>query len=155
MTGQMAYEASNKVREVGFTALPDYCCEIFQNIMKVGDNHIDRQKIIAHLYDCLCSLYGIPCIDLTVANASQIRKQYRNGSVAIKGGFYRPIGHKIVVYNKTAVRGQVVAIKHFVDIALHEFMHHYDVCKLGIFSTPHTSGFYNRIGDLKRKLLGA
>ena len=60
----------------------------------------------------------------------------------------------IRIANLTAVRGKVVAGKTFFDTLIHEFMHHIDRKLLNLPSTPHSPGFYNRIDDLKRKLLG-
>ena len=52
------------------------------------------------------------------------------------------------------MRGKVVAGKTFFDTLIHEFMHHLDRTLLRISSTPHSPGFYSRIDDLKRKLMG-
>ena len=67
-------------------------------------------------------------------------------------GNYAPLSMVITLFNKTAVKRQIVAIKTLADTLLHEFIHHYDYTRLNLGASPHTAGFYRRIGDLKTKL---
>jgi hypothetical protein len=57
----------------------------------------------------------------------------------------------IAISNKTAVRGQILAPKSFLDTLLHEWMHHYDTYRLKLRSI-HSKGFYLRLNNLKEKL---
>ena len=66
-------------------------------------------------------------------------------------GSYRLGSATITIPNRTAVRGQIVASKTFLDTLLHEWLHHYDTLKLKLNSI-HTKGFYLRLSDLKGKL---
>ena len=60
----------------------------------------------------------------------------------------------IVISNKTAIREAVLAPKTFLDTLIHEFMHHYDYEVLKFPKSLHTAGFYYRLGDVMKKLIG-
>ena len=61
---------------------------------------------------------------------------------------------KITIRNKNAIRESVIAPKTFLDTLIHEFMHHYDYEVLKFPSSLHTAGFYYRLGDIMKKLIG-
>lgn len=61
------------------------------------------------------------------------------------------VHNRIEIWNKRAIRNQVISINVFADTLIHEFIHHYDTCVLGIDSI-HSAGFYKRINDLTNKL---
>lgn len=84
---------------------------------------------------------------LTVLNKPQRKKV--NGKTL---GFYTVGRNYITIYNLTATTQKTVSIKTFYDTLLHEFMHHYDYKVLKLENSLHTSGFYQRISDLKNKL---
>lgn len=86
-------------------------------------------------------------VKLTVLNKPQRKKA--NGKTL---GFYTVGRHHITIYNLTATTQKTVSIKTFYDTLLHEFMHHYDYKVLKLENSLHTSGFYQRISDLKNKL---
>jgi hypothetical protein len=109
----------------------------------------DRAKSGQALLNYLCDKYKISRIPLVVSNSN--RKCNKNGQTY---GFYRFANGKgisIVIYNKTAKTGQIIAIKAFINTLLHEFIHHYDTEYLKIQSI-HSAGFYKRITDLQTKL---
>lgn len=137
------YEKSNNTLEVAYSRLSS---KEYTNLL---NNHNNRQQSGQKLLDYLCNKYKIARIPLIVTNTP--RRCQGNGQTY---GFYRVCGKRgisITIYNKTAKTGQEVAIKTFANTLLHEFIHHYDTTYLDIVST-HTTGFYKRIADLKRKL---
>jgi hypothetical protein len=104
------------------------------------------------LLDELSDAAEIDIVTLKISDAKQYHRR-RHGRVTFKQyGYYRPTSRYIYIHNRTAVRGQIVAPKTFLDTLLHEWVHHYDHCKLGLNSI-HSAGFYARIRDLKTKLL--
>ncbi|HHT9137507.1 MAG TPA: hypothetical protein ACFYEK_09730 [Candidatus Wunengus sp. YC60] len=44
--------------------------------------------------------------------------------------------------------------KTFLDTLVHEFMHHYDYEVLKFPTSLRTAGFYYRLGDVMKKLMG-
>ena len=110
-----------------------------------------RQAIGEELLDDLCDGALIDIVNLKISDTNQYHRK-RNGRVVFKQyGYYRGQSNYIYIQNKTAVRGQILAAKTFVDTLLHEWLHHYDTCKLKLNSI-HTKGFYLRLADLKEKL---
>ena len=70
----------------------------------------------------------------------------------IDNGTYK--AGNIVLSNKTAIREATLAPKTFLDTLIHEFMHHYDYEVLKFPVSLHTAGFYYRLGDMMKKLIG-
>ncbi len=135
-------------------------------IRPTGEERSLTQKLIAsdraslreaygqRLLNFMCERLRIPPARLRVQDVHQPHKK-QSGRLAYKEyGAYYLDEQVIVIANLTAVRGKVVAGKTFFDTLIHEFMHHLDRTYLQISSTPHSAGFYNRIDDLKRKLMG-
>ena len=48
----------------------------------------------------------------------------------------------------------MLAPKTFLDTFVHEFMHHHYYEALKFPTTLHTAGFYYRLGDVMKKLIG-
>ena len=117
-----------------------------------SSGHNLRQKLAENLLDELCDAAKIDIVKLEIINDRQRHKKIA-GKVAMKRyGYYRPLGKYIQIQNLTAVRGQILAPKTFLDTLLHEWLHHYDTYKLKLRSI-HSKGFYLRLNDLKNKLL--
>jgi hypothetical protein len=111
----------------------------------------ERQRLSEEITKELCLLAEIKPVSVKISNAKQYHK-HKNGRVAFRQyGYYKPGTRYIYITNRTAVRGQVLAPKTFVDTLLHEWLHHYDGEKLGLNSI-HTAGFYARLKDLKNKV---
>lgn len=111
----------------------------------------ERQTLGDKLLDELADLAQIDIVNLKISEARQYHKK-RNGKIAMKQyGYYKPGSKYIFISNRTAVRGQILAPKTFLDTLLHEWTHHYDHQKLSLNSI-HTAGFYARLKDLKEKL---
>ncbi len=143
------YRKSNKITKVKFPISAEakrLCRELFRH----KDTAI-RQELSTALLDELTDLSGIDIVNVTISDAKQYHKK-RGGRVSFKQyGYYKPDTRYIYIHNRTAVRGQILAAKTFVDTLLHEWMHHYDSVKLGLNSI-HTAGFYARLKDIKTKL---
>lgn len=111
----------------------------------------ERQRFGDNLLDELADLAKIDIVNLKISDKNQYH-QKRNGKVSMKQyGYYKPGSKYIYISNRTAVRGQILAPKTFLDTLLHEWTHHYDHQKLGLNSI-HSAGFYARLKDIKTKL---
>jgi hypothetical protein len=88
-----------------------------------------------------------------VINRSQPHRTGYNGTLRSKTlGTYATFEQVITIYNLTAIKKQVLSIKQFAAVLLHEYIHHYDFTVLKLGASPHTAGFYKRISDLENKL---
>jgi len=111
----------------------------------------ERQTLGDELLDELADLAQIDIVNLKISETKQYHKK-RNGKVAMKQyGYYKPGSKYIYISNRTAIRGQILAPRTFLDTLLHEWTHHYDHQKLGLNSI-HSAGFYARLKDIKEKL---
>jgi hypothetical protein len=74
-------------------------------------------------------------------------------------GYYEPLSRlkaaNIILYMRTAKRGQVVAFRTFLRTLLHELCHHLDYEYFGLPESYHTEGFYQRESSLFYQLVGA
>ena len=111
-----------------------------------------RNELGEQLLDELCDCARIDIVNLKIADARQYHKRRGKRVVMRQYGYYRPASQSIYITNRTAVRGQILAPKTFLTTLLHEWMHHYDHCKLKLNSI-HTKGFYLRLGSLTEVLL--
>lgn len=110
-----------------------------------------RQRLSTELLDELCDLSEICIVNAKISDAKQYHKKYKGRTVFKQYGYYKPDTKYIYINNRTAVRGQLLAAKTFLDTLLHEWTHHYDHERLGLDSI-HTAGFYARLKDLKEKV---
>lgn len=140
------YNKSNEIEEVKFTSFRK---EYASKVLKCGASATDRQRASQNLLNYLCDKYKIGRVKLTVT--TRPRKQIGRNTQLY--GYYRPIIKTICIYNTTAKTDKAVGIKTFFDTLIHEFIHHYDFEYLKFSASPHTSGFYKRISDLKTKLI--
>ena len=111
----------------------------------------ERTQLGEKLLDELCDLSEIDVANLKISDKNQYHKKSKGRVVFKQYGYYRVSSSAIFIHNRTAVRGQILASKTFLDTLLHEWMHHYDHKRLRLNSV-HTSGFYARLRDLKKKL---
>lgn len=143
------YQKSNRITKAKITVSSGTVILVNQ-LLKSAD-HKSRQKLGEQLLDELCDGAKIDIVKLEIANTKQYHRKSA-GRVALKRyGYYRPASKNIHIHNLTAVRGQILAPKTFLDTLLHEWMHHYDTYKLRLRSI-HSKGFYQRVNDLKEKL---
>lgn len=113
---------------------------------------IFRQKFGDALLDELADCAKIDIVQLKISPAKQYHKKRGGRTVFKQYGYYRPASKYIYITNFTAVRGKPLAPKTFLTTLLHEWMHHYDYCKLKLNSI-HTKGFYLRLASLQEALL--
>lgn len=143
------YRRSNAFEMVDFS--PTSRAKKLVRILATKQTARIREQLCTDLLDELCDSALIDIVDITVEDKKQYHRK-KGGKLAMKQyGYYRPDKKQIVVHNKTAVRGQILAAKSFIDTVLHEWVHHYDYAKLGLRSI-HTKGFYARLQDIKQKL---
>lgn len=144
------YKRSNKIEEINFD-LSEKAFELARAILN-SSNTQDRQGFSLELADELCDLAKIEIVNVKISDAKQYHKK-TNGRVSMRQyGYYKPDSRYIYITNHTAVRGQPLAPKTFLNTLLHEWMHHYDTYKLKLNSI-HTKGFYLRIKSLETQLL--
>ena len=144
------YEKSNAVTAIDFEP-SGRARRLAQGIL-VSGGYQERQKLSHFLINELAFNAEVERLKIRIKNMKQWHKK-RNGRVAIKKyGVYYPKTKSITIQNLTAVRGQELAPKTFLDTLLHEWVHHYDFERLSLNSI-HTRGFYERIRSLKEGLV--
>lgn len=148
-TKQSNYDKSNKITSVKIPISAEAVL-LADKILKL-ERAEDRQEIGESLLDELCDAAQIGIIKLQINDENQYHRKRNNKLVMKRYGSYRPQSSIISISNRTAVRGQILAPKSFLDTLLHEWMHHFDTYKLKLRSI-HSKGFYLRLNDLKEKL---
>ncbi|MAF13355.1 MAG: hypothetical protein CMI53_00475 [Parcubacteria group bacterium] len=141
------YKKSNKITVVKFS-VNQQSLKLTQFLLN-SSTTASRQKRGEQLLDELCDCARIDIVKLKISDTNQYHKHSGGRVVYKQYGYYR--GKYIYIQNLTAVRGQILAPKTFVDTLLHEWLHHYDTYHLRLNSI-HTKGFYLRLNDLKLKL---
>jgi hypothetical protein len=148
---QFQYVYSNSITIVNKKSFKKETRKTAIDLLNSGELITLRQKHGQELLLSLCHEFKIPKVSFNVLNKCQDHSTI-NGKLKSKTyGFYVTNG-TISIFNLTAKKEKVVAIKTFFDTLLHEFVHHYDLKVLDIPSI-HSAGFYKRITDLKEKLL--
>lgn len=117
----------------------------------VRDTATYRQKLAQDFVDGVCEKIRIPSVRVYVYDKARPHSTNGRGSLRRQTlGQYRffsgtrtPVS--ITIWNLTAVRKDRVSAKMFLGTLEHELIHHYDICKLKLSNSPHTSGFYQRI----------
>ena len=140
------YQKSNRIKRIKFKVSKG-AYEIAQQILN-SDATLKRQKLALELCDELCDLAGIDICNVKITEVKQAHKKSRGRVVYKQYGYYKPGEKYIYINNRTAVRGQILASKTFLNTLLHEWMHHYDSCKLKLESI-HSTGFYLRLKSLE------
>lgn len=150
---QSNYQKSNKITAVKIAVsqeaiiLANKICRDTPQLRGVST----RQTLGEALLDELSDASQIDIIKLKITDTNQYHRKMNGKVVMKKYGAYHPKTKLISIANKTAVRGQTLASKTFLDTLLHEWLHHYDTYKLKLRSI-HSKGFYLRLNDLKNKL---
>lgn len=110
------------------------------------------RSILEHL----ASYYGIPSPSLKVLGTRPRRIiTYSNYESTIeKHGDYDLRTGRIRLWMRTAVRGRVVAYKTLLITLIEEFCHHLDCSYFRFVGSPHTRGFYERMGRMYSLALG-
>lgn len=150
-TDNFSYTESNKVTEV---INGNYPKDLYRALLNAKEDDADRLYKASGLANAICKVWGVPAITIHIlGHRQEIQRGFAKGQ---RYGFYAQKGAGldtyISLYNYTAKTHKIVSIKSFADTLLHEMIHHYDINVLKLTHTPHTSGFYQRIGDLKKRL---
>lgn len=147
------YAKSNEeVRIRGAKSLPKKLKAAILN--SVRDTAVYRQELAQAFVDGVCEKIGIPSVRVYVYDKARPHSTNGRGSLRSQTlGQYRFVSCtrtpvSITIWNLTAVRKDRVSAKMFLGTLEHELIHHYDICKLKLSNSPHTSGFYQRIGIL-------
>jgi len=143
------YKRSNKITDIDFKP-SDHAFGICAEILESSEVE-HRQRLSDSLLDELCDLARIDIVEVKISDAKQHHKKSKGKVVMRQYGYYKPNDRYILITNYTAVRGQPLAAKTFLNTLLHEWMHHYDFCKLKIDSI-HSKGFYLRLKSLEQQL---
>ena len=144
---QDTYTRSNAVTEVALSRLSK---AEYNRLLKCSNDRLERELYGQAVLDYLCGEFHIDGVKLHVTDKPQKTIQTRRGKIC-DHGFYITT-RNITIYNTTAKIKKPVSIKRFTETLLHEFIHHYDHHYLKLGGSPHTSGFYYRLGDLQQKL---
>ncbi len=149
LSGEANYRQSNAITTVAFD-VGDEARTVAAKLLAV-QTVSDRQRLGEALLDRLADDAGIDICTLKVSATRQYHRRHGPRVVFRQYGSYRPRSRYIYIQNLTAVRGQPLAPRAFLETLLHEWTHHYDTVTLGLNSI-HTSGFYARLKDLKTQL---
>lgn len=124
-------------------------------LLEVGDDPHERRRLGQMLLDELSTIAAIGRVELVVADRPQVHQHDGRRLQSKTYGYYRcwfedgeVSRARIRIYNRTAVRAQVVAAKVFLNTLLHEWVHHFDFSALRLARSPHTAGFYSRLRAL-------
>lgn len=143
------YVRSNAITTVDFTISPA-ATEFAKKILGTPDAE-NRQRLATALLDELSDCATIDLCNVKVSDTRQYHRRHGGRTVFKQYGYYRPQSRYIYIQNRTAVRGQILAARSFLETLLHEWLHHYDSCALRLNSI-HTAGFFLRLRSLKAKL---
>lgn len=149
---QTNYEKSNAISTIDFP-ISKTATKLTAELL-VSKATEKRQRLGDQLLDELADMAHVDIVKLKISDAKQWHKKYKGRTVMKQYGYYKPDTKYIYIHNRTAVRGQILAAKTFLDTLLHEWMHHYDHQKLNLNSI-HTKGFYDRLRNLKEKLINS
>lgn len=145
------YRLSNRSQTVEF-ALDRRCREALDDLLRSRSAE-KRQEQGNSLAQELCRLAGSTTPRVIVKDTPRPHR-VREGRLSYqKLATYSVRTRTIRIHNLTARRKQVVAPRTFLETLLHELMHHWDFELLKLRRSLHTSGFYHRLGNLKRALL--
>lgn len=143
------YKKSNSTQTVDFPISRE-AKRLVAKLLKSAETN-KRQRLSDELLDELADMAEIDIVKLKISDAKQYHKKRGGKTVFKQYGYYKPDTKYIYINNRTAVRGQILAAKTFVDTLLHEWLHHYETVGMGLNSI-HSAGFYGRLKDLKTKL---
>lgn len=146
-----SYQKSNRCLTVDFEPTED-CQLLAARILE--ETSVQRRGFLADaVVNDLCQSAELPPCAVLISDQPQKHRKDQKGRLRLKVyGFYQPQPARITIYQRTAIRRQILAPKTFLNTLLHEFLHHYDRYSLQINSL-HTAGFYHRLGHLTELLI--
>jgi len=143
------YTRSNRIATTEVTTTEEVR-NITKQLLATSDTD-ERQELSSTLVYYLCLIADIPEAKVKISATRQYHAKRRGRIVFKRYGYYKQGTRYIYIQNFTPARGQALASKTFLDMLLHEWLHHYDTFKLKLHSI-HTAGFYSRLRDLKKRL---
>jgi hypothetical protein len=99
------------------------------------------------LLDHLADFYQVPAPELKILGVRPHRVRDGHLEYELHGDYTFETG-VLRAWMRTAIRGKVTSYRGMLNTLLHEFAHHLDVHLFGWPDTPHTRGFYWRVGAL-------
>lgn len=145
------YERSESISRLALPSDPSFA-PLVQRIEQAlaGDDRAGAESAARALVDRICIHLQVPRVSVSV-----LGKRPADGSGELHG-IYRGNADRgrdtITVWMRTAKRKDVVAPRTFVRTLLHEVAHHLDVRALGLPSSFHSKGFYQRESSLMRTI---
>ena len=152
MANKSTYNLSNDNVELSFN-VSEHAKTLYRLLLVCDGGAKERQLIADKLCRELCRCANLKTsVEVKVCNVPQDSSTVNGVCVKKAYGKYIAQQRMIVLFNKTAVRHQTVSIKVFADALLHYLVHSLHYLYYRMDESPHTSGFYKRIFDLKDKL---
>ena len=136
----MSYELSNTNDFLEISKVSKTLKDKVQKVIKDGYT----QKQLQVIADYVCKSLRVPSVVVSLKGKRPVSKR------GVLHGTYKRSTQLVTVYGITPKTNKTVAPKTILDTLYHEIMHHYDFKKLQLNSSPHTAGFYKRIGELKK-----
>ena len=134
----------------GLKRLP--ACLKFEITESASDIAQVRQFFAQRFVDYISQTLKMKSVQVKVYDAPRPVQDLKDGEILQTEGQYRFDGANkpicIEIWNQTAVKKNRISNQVFYATLIHEFIHHYDICKLLFENTPHTPGFYKRIDAL-------
>jgi hypothetical protein len=113
-----------------------------------ADDHPDTERAAQLLVDRICAALEVPPVRVRVEG---VRPHDPRGELH---GLYTPASgsgrDRIMVWMRTAKRGDVVRTRTFLRTLLHEVCHHLDFMLFSLPNSFHSKGFYQRESSLLR-----
>ena len=125
--------------------------ERFRTRARAIEAVMEAGKPAAVLYACreflavVSDFYKVRRPELRVLAARPLRVREGGWSTELFGD-YNPSTTLIRIWMRTAVRKQITSFGTFFSTLCHEFCHHLDCWKFAYRGSPHTRGFYQRVG---------
>lgn len=148
------WEASKRETKIrlprGLKRLP--ACLKFEITEAASDMAQVRQFFAQRFVDYISNVLKMKSVPVKVYDDPRPVQDLKDGDTLQTEGQYRFDGANqptcIEIWNRTSVKKDRISNQVFYTTLIHEFIHHYDICKLLFENTPHTPGFFKRIDAL-------
>lgn len=151
------YERSQRLTTVPLAAQPNW--PALSRAVLEGPDAPARQARGQFLVNELNRALELPRCALIVADRRQVHRTARGRLTSKTYGYYRcEVGGATIraasirIYNRTAIREQILSPRVFLGTLLHEWTHHYDFAGLRLARSPHTRGFFERVRSVAQTL---
>lgn len=143
------YERSDTISQVPLRPSPALAAAVVElDAALRGDDLHGTDQAAQLLATCICRGLGVPGVRVRVEG---VRPHDQRGELH---GLYTPgdgTSHdRILVWMRTAKRGDVVRTRTFLRTLLHEVCHHLDFVLFALPNSFHSRGFYQRESSLLR-----